>query len=305
MRIKSRKILLQINRDRQLYVFLLAGMLYLFIFNYLPIYGIQIAFKDYVESKGITGSAWVGLVHFQKFFKSYQFIKLLRNTILLSVYQLAFSFPIPIVLSLLLNQVKGKGFKKVVQTVTYAPHFISLVVMVGMIQVFLSPYNGIVSNIIGFFGGDMKNILGSSDAFRSIYVWSGIWQNTGWATIIYLAALSGINPELYEAARVDGASKFHLLRHIDIPGIMPTAIIMLILSFGRIMSIGFQKAYLLQNKLNLSTSEIIPTYVYKVGLMNAQFEYSTAINLFNSVINIVLLILINKLSKKVTEVGLW
>lgn len=293
------------KRHWQLWVLALPAIIYFVIFNYLPMYGVQIAFKDFYAMKGITGSPWVGLKHFERFFTSYQFKRLITNTLGISFYQLILGFPMPIALALILNQTKNQKFKKTVQTLTYAPHFISVVVMAGIIILFLSPTSGIFNHALRFFGFESINFMAKPEYFKTIYVLSGIWQNAGWGAVIYLAALSGISPSLYEAARIDGANKWHLIRFIDIPSIMPTATILLIMNVGRIMNVGFQKTYLLQNDLNLSTSEIISTYVYKVGLLDAQYSYSAAIGLFNTVINVVLLVSVNKLSKKVSETSLW
>lgn len=301
----SKKIIRNLVKDYQLYLFLLPGIIYFIIFNYIPMYGIQIAFREFVDIKGIWGSPWVGLEHFRRFLTSYQFWRLLKNTLGISIYSLVAGFPMPIILALMLNQTVNKRFKKLVQTVTYAPHFISVVVLVGMMQMFLSPRNGFINIIIQAFGGQPIVFLAKAEWYKTIYVFSGIWQGTGWGSIIYLAALAGINTELYEAAKVDGASKLQIIRHIDIPGIIPTAVILLILNLGRIMSVGFQKAFLLQNNMNLKSSEIISTYVYKVGIIEAQYSYSAAIGLFNTIINIILLVAVNKIAKKLTETSLW
>lgn len=268
-------------------------------------YGVTIAFKDFNAIKGILGSPWVGFDHFVRFFHSYQFWPLIKNTITISLYQLIAGFPVPIILAILLNQTRNKRFKSLVQTVTYAPHFISVVVLVGMLLIFLSPRTGFINHWIQAFGGQAILFMGEPTYFKSIYVLSGIWQNTGWASIIYLAALASISPELYEAAKVDGASKWKQILHIDLPGIMPTAIIIFILNVGQIMNVGFQKLYLMQNPLTESSQEIISTYVYKIGLISNQYSYSTAINLFNSVINILLLVLVNYISKRVSQTSLW
>ncbi|QUI25378.1 sugar ABC transporter permease [Vallitalea pronyensis] len=292
-------------KQYQLYLMILPAVIYFLIFHYGPMYGIQIAFKDFRPIDGITGSPWVGIKYFERFFKSYQFWRVLRNTLLLSVFQLAAGFPVPIIMALLLNQVKNMKFKKLVQTVTYAPHFISIVVLVGMLNVFLSPSTGLVNHVIRLFGGEAVYFIGKPEYFRTIFVASGIWQNAGWGTIIYLAALAGVGPELYEAAKVDGASKLQIIRHVDVPSIAPTIIILLIMNLGRIMNVGFQKAFLLQNPLNAETSEIIQTYMYKVGLLQMEFEYSTAVSLFNTLINVVLLLTANRIAKKFSENSLW
>lgn len=293
------------KRDYQLYLLILPAVIYFLIFHYAPMYGIQLAFKDYKVIEGITGSPWVGFEHFERFFNSYQFERLIKNTLGISFFQLIAGFPVPIILALLLNTVKNKAGKKFVQTVTYVPHFISVVVLTGMLHIFLSPNGGLFNTIIGLIGIEPIYFLGEKQYFKSIFVLSGIWQNAGWGTIIYLAALAGVGPELYEAAKVDGASKLQIVRHIDFPSILPTVIILLVMNLGRIMNIGWQKAYLLQNSLNSETSEIIQTYMYKVGLIERQFEYSTAISLFNAVINIILLVTANRLAKRFSESSLW
>ncbi len=302
---KSRKIWAHIKQDGGLYLLLLPAVLYALIFLYAPMGGVLIAFKDYSPVKGIIGSPWVGLKYFMKFFNAYNFNQIFFNTLSLSVYNLIAQFPIPILFALLLNQMRQRRFRKVVQTVSYAPHFISMVVLVGMLNVFLSPSTGIVNILIKSLGGDAVYFLGKADLFRPVYVWSGVWQDTGRSAIIYIAALSSIEQELHEAAMVDGASKLQRTLYIDIPGIMPTAVIMLILNLGRIMSVGFEKAYLMQNTLNIASSEIISTYVYKVGLLNAQFSLSTAIGLFNSVISCVLVISVNFIARRYSDTSLW
>lgn len=286
---------------------LLLPVAYLVIFSYVPMYGVQIAFKRFNAGLGITRSPWVGFEHFIKFFESYLFVRTIRNTLEISLYSLIVGFPFPIILAIALNCCRRPRYKRVVQMVTYAPHFISLVVLCGMILQFLSPKFGIINNVIKFLGGKEILFIASPEYFSSIYVWSGIWQNVGWSSIIYVAALSGIDPELHEAAIIDGASRLKRVRYIDLPGILPTIIILLILSFGSIMSVGFEKVLLLQNSQNLERSEIISTYLYKVGLASSMpnYSYSTAIGLFNSAINFILLIFINTLSKKVSQTSLW
>jgi putative aldouronate transport system permease protein len=292
-----------VRRNWDMYLLILPVIAYFIIFHYLPMYGVQIAFKDFMAVKGIGGSPWVGLKHFERFFNSYYAWRLIRNTVGLSLYQLVITFPVPIILALLINEVRNSKFKRVVQTVTYAPHFLSTVVMVGLILVFLSPKNGMINLIIVALGGEPIYFMSESGWFKSIYVFSEVWQNTGWASIIYLAALAGIDPQLYEAAVVDGASKIKRIIYITIPCLMPTAIILLILNFGHVMSIGFEKVFLMQNDLNLESSEVISTYVYKNGLVGAQYSFSAAIGLFNSVIN--LLIVVNTISKRVSQTSLW
>lgn len=302
---KKKSILKDIFKCWQLYVLLIPTIIYFILFCYGPMYGVQLAFKEYNAVAGITGSPWVGFSNFTRFFSSYQFKQLLWNTITLSLYQLVVSFPVPIILALALNQVRHAKFKKLVQTVTYAPHFISVVVLVGMLNIFFSTRGGLVNEVVQIFGGDPIYFLGKEQYYQNMYVWSGVWQNMGWSAIIYLAALSGVSPELHEAAVVEGASKLQRIWYIDIPAILPTIVTLLILNCGQIMSIGFEKSFLMQNQLNIGISEIIPTYVYKMGLINAQYGFSTAVGLFNSVINCTLLVLVNKFSKKMGQSGLW
>lgn len=254
------------KRNYALYLFILPAFLYILIFHYWPLYGIQLAFKDYIPNKGIWGSPWVGFKYFKQFFSSYRFSQLIKNTLAISLYSLVAGFPMPIILALILNYTKNYRLKKFAQTATYAPHFISTVVMVSMVYIFLSPRTGIINTFIEFLGGEPKYFMGIPSHFRHIYVWSGIWQGTGWGSIIYIATLSGVDPELHEAAVIDGASKLRRIWHIDIPSIMPTAIILLILNMGSIMNIGFEKVLLMQNDLTLEVSEVISTYVYKMGM---------------------------------------
>jgi putative aldouronate transport system permease protein len=284
---------------------MLPALLYFIIFRYIPMLNAVIAFKDYSVVKGIWGSPWAGFKHFEMFFENPVFWTLLKNTFGLSFYALLIGFPIPILLALALNEIRDGFFKRAVQMVTYAPYFISTVVMVSMIMLFLAPRLGVINVGLAAMGLEPINFLGRPDLFRSIYVWSGVWQNSGYAAIVYLAALSGIDPTLYEAARVDGASRLQKIRYIDLPGIMPVAVIILILTAGSLLAVGFEKVYLLQNPLNLATSEIIATYVYKVGLLNSNFSFATAVGLFNSVINMILLVLVNSWAKRVSEVSLW
>ena len=295
----------RVARSWQLYLLLLPTLLLVFLFQYVPMYGVTIAFKNFKPALGILGSDWVGLRHFIRFFESPSFWRLITNTALLSSYELLVGFPIPIVLALMMNIVTGRRFKRTVQMVTYAPHFISTVVIVGMLGVFLSKNFGLANHLIEGLGGERIFFLGQREWFRSLYVFSGVWQNAGWGTIIYLAALSGIDPELHEAAVVDGASLWQRMWRIDIPGILPTVVILLILNVGQIMSVGFEKAFLMQNALNLQQSEIISTYVYKVGLIDARFSFSSAVGLFNTVINFVLLISVNRAAKLLGQSGLW
>jgi putative aldouronate transport system permease protein len=302
---KKGNILQVLKRDMSLWMFCLPGIVLTFIFSYVPMYGIQLAFRRYNGRAGIWDSPWVGLYYFKRFFESPYFDSTIRNTLVLSLYGLIVSFPIPIILALMLNSFRHKKYRKVIQTVTYAPNFISTVVMCGMIILFLSPSVGVINNIMNFFGLDPLNFMAKKEYWRHIYVWTGVWQSTGWSSVIYFAALSGISPELHEAGRCDGATKLQLIRHIDIPSILPTATILLIMNCGSILSVGFEKAYLLQNNLNLTVSEIISTYVYKVGLINNDISYSTAIGLFNTLINLVMLVAVNKAADKLSGNSLW
>lgn len=291
----------------QLYVLMLLPFAYLMIFRYYPMLGAQIAFRDYSLIGGIWRSPWAGFKHFTRFLNSYMFGRVMANTLILSFYQLIASFPLPIILALSLNYLPSRRFRKTVQMVTYSPHFISLVVLVGLMIQLLAMRNGPVNNLIELLGGQRQNFLGNPDAFRHLYVWSTVWQTLGYSSIIYIATLTSIAPELHEAAIVDGATILQRIRNIDIPGILPTAVILLILSTGRVLEIGFEKAYLLQNPLNLRTSEIIQTFVYKQGLLAPipQFSYAAAIGLFRAVIGLALLLTVNAISRRVSESSLW
>lgn len=293
------------SRHWTLYLLMLVPLVHLAVFKYVPMVNGVIAFKDYNVVKGIWGSDWVGVRHFQAMFDNPVFWDLVKNTFLLSFYAVVASFPVPIILALALNEIRQGFFKRTVQMVTYAPYFISTVVVVSMIIMILSPKLGLFSHVYGFFGVDRVDLLADADYFRHIYVWSDIWQTAGYSAVIYLAALSGIDPSLYEAARVDGASRLQKIWHVDLPSIMPTAVIILVLAVGNIMAIGFEKAFLLQNPMNLSTSEILATYVYKTGLLNADFSQATAVGLLNSVVNLVLLVLVNFAAKRLTGSGVW
>lgn len=305
MKTKKKNRIVKLKKSSQLYLLLLPAIIQVLIFRYGPIYGIQIAFKNYASNLGIMGSPWTGFSHFIRFFNSFNFTEILRNTLVLSFSMLIFTFPIPIIFALLLNQVQVKCFRKVLQTVSYAPYFISTVVVVSMLYTFLSPSSGIINFLLEKIGMEPYNFMGSAKCFVPTYVISAIWQTTGYSSVIYIAALAGVNGELYEAAKVDGASKFQRVLHIDLPSIMPTATILLVMSLGQIMNVGFEKAYLMQNALNLSRSEIIATYVYKVGLEQARYDFSTAINLFNTVINFILLLVVNRGAKKLNGNSLW
>ncbi|WP_394018469.1 ABC transporter permease [Anaerococcus cruorum] len=299
------RIKFYLKRYWQLYIFLLPALIYFLIFHYGPMYGVQIAFKKYMPSLGITGSPWVGFEHFKKFFDSYYFTDLIKNTLGISIYELILGFPMPIILALVFNELKNGFFKKFTQTVTYAPHFISTVVIVGMLVSFLSPSTGIINHIIAAFGGNRHAFLEDPKWFKTIYVLSGIWQNTGWNTIIYMSALAGVNPELHEAAAIDGASRFQRLLYINLPALVPTMIILLIMNFGSIMSMGYEKILLMQNPLNMAASNVISTFTYQQGLIDANYSYAAAVGLFNAAINAILLLSVNKITRKVTDIGLW
>ena len=296
-----------IKKNSGLYVLILPAVILSFCFAYIPMYGILISFKDYRNALGIMGSPWADPLfkHFIQFFNSFQFGTTIKNTLFISFYSLLAMVPLPIILAIMLNQMRVKTFKRVFQTITYLPHFISTVVIVGMLLIMLSPSSGLIGNIYRLFGAEAPNLMGQASSFASIYVWSEVWQRTGWDSIIYLAALSAIDPTLYEAATVDGANRWQRIWHIDLAMIMPTACILLILRAGSIMNVGFEKIYLMQNNLNLSASEVISTYVYKIGIISAQYSYSSAINLFNTLVNLVLLITVNHFSRKFNETSLW
>ncbi|MFR2839237.1 MAG: ABC transporter permease [Zhenhengia sp.] len=295
----------RIMRHWQLYIILLIPVVLVAIFSYGPMYGLQIAFKDYIPSYGIEGSKWVGFKHFINFINSHQFSRLIGNTITISLYSLIAGFPIPIILALALNECTSTKFKKAVQMITYAPHFISTVVMVGIILLILSPSSGIINQFIQLFGGKPIDFMAKPEWFKSIYVWSGVWQGMGYSSIIYIAALAGIDPTLHEAAIVDGASRWQRIWHVNIPGILPTVTILLIMNFGSIMSVGYEKILLMQNSLNMAKSDVISTFVYRMGLESAQYSFSAAVGLFNAVINFILLAIVNMVAKKLGETSLW
>lgn len=285
----------------QLYLFLLPPLIYLIIFCYVPMSGLQLAFKKYNAVDGIWGSPWVGLDQFRKFFSSYMFGTVIKNTLKVSIYSLLVSFPIPIILALILNSIESPGYKKFAQTITYLPYFISTVVLVSILMQVVNPRVGLIANLVEKMGGKtIPDLMASPRAFPHLYVWSGIWQSMGYNSIIYIAALANTDQSLHEAAKIDGASRFQRVLHIDLPSIMPTASILLIMNCGNIMNVGFEKVLLMQNDLNISASEVISTYVYKIGLGTTvtDFSYATAIGLFNSVINLIMILIVNVISKK-------
>lgn len=305
---KDEKFLERLRKDiiknKYIYLMALPCVLYYIIYHYWPMYGALIAFKEFSPSLGIMDSPWVGFKYFEQFFTSVYFVRVLKNTLLMSLYSLIWSFPAPIILALLMNELKNAKFKKTIQTVTYLPHFISVVVISGMLIDFCAQ-DGLFNYIIQLCGGEASNLLMKPKLFRTIYIGSDIWQGVGWGSIIYLSALTGIDTELYEAAKVDGANRWHQLRYITIPGIVPTIIIMLILRIGSLMNIGFEKIMLLYNPATYEVADVISTFVYRKGLLEANYSYSTAVGLFNSVINFGLIIMANRLSKKYSETSLW
>lgn len=290
--------------NKYIYLLLLPVVVYLFIFNYVPMYGVVIAFKNFKPRMGILKSPWVGMQYFQEFVSSMYFGRTLKNTLALSVLSLIFGFPAPIIFAVLLNEIRNMRFKKIVQTVTYLPHFITTVIIASLILVFTNS-NGFITQVVNSVTGHTGSLIGDENYFRAIYVVSGIWQGFGWGSIVYLATIAGISPELYEAARIDGANKFRQIWHVTLPGMRPTIVIMFILSMGGLMSVGWEKAFLLQSPITYSTSDIISTYVYRKGFEDANYSYSAAVGLFNSVVNLALLIAANKLSSKVNETSLW
>ncbi len=294
-----------LRRYWQLYLIMVPALLYFFVFKYIPIANAAIAFKDFNVLKGIWGSPWVGFKYFDLFFSNPVFWTLLQNTLGLSLYGLVVGFPFAIILALCLNEIRDGFFKRFTQLVTYAPYFISTVIMVSMLMLVFAPRLGIANLGLNALGQESINFLGIPVMFPSIYVWSGVWQYSGYSAVIFLAALSGVDPQLYEAAKIDGANRFQKIINVDLPGIMPVIVIILILNVGNLLSIGFEKVFLMQNPLNLSSSEIIATYVYKIGLLNANYSFATAVGLFNSVINMILLVSVNAFAKRISDTGLW
>lgn len=298
----------RIREHWQLYVFLSVPLLYIIVFAYIPMGGLAIAFEKYNGSDGFFGSAWVGFRNFETFFRSYEFERVLRNTLTLSFYSLLANFPLPILFALALNAVPGTGYRRLVQTVAYMPHFISTVVIVGLLMQVLNARIGAYGVIFNALtGSKAPDLFAEAGSFPHMYVWSGVWQGTGWSSIIYFAALSGIDTGLHEAAQIDGANRFQRMIHIDLPCILPTASIMLIMAAGRVMSVGFEKVYLMQNTINLKTSEVISTYVYKMGMVNGggDFSFGTAVGMFNSVVNFILIIAVNRICRSLGGSSLW
>ncbi|WJH32747.1 ABC transporter permease subunit [Paenibacillus sp. CC-CFT747] len=301
----KRTIVKELIRDKYLYLLLFPGMLLLLVFRYVPMYGVVIAFKDYNIFAGIQKSPWVGFDNFSRLFHSPDFVEILRNTIVISVYKLAADFIVPVILSLLLNELRNQRFKRVTQSIVYLPHFVSWVIFAGIIATFLNPVDGLVNYILQAFGGKAIDFLGTPSYFRSILVVSHVYKEVGWSTIIYLAAMSGVSPELYEAARIDGANRFRQVWHVTLPAIRPVMIILFILSLANILEAGFQQVFLLYSPLVYDVADIIDTYVYRVGLVDADYSYATATGIFKSVVSMVLIISANAIVKKFGQEGLW
>lgn len=297
-------LLKDISKNRLLYVMLIPVLLYFTVFHYFPMYGASIAFKDFTPRLGITGSPWAGLEHFESFFNGIHFWRVVKNTLLISFYELLFGFPAPIILALLLNEVRKTVFKRTVQTITYMPHFISLVVVCGIIKEFTMS-DGLINDILAFFGRERLSLLLEPEYFRTIFVSSSIWQNIGWGTIIYLAALAGIDQEQYEAAKIDGANRWRQMLSVTLPGIMPTITILFILEIGRLMNVGSEKIILLYNPSTYDTADVISSYVYRVGLQEFNYSFSSAVGLFNSAINFTLVFGSNWLSRRMNKTSLW
>ena len=294
-----------IRRDRFLLLLVVPAVVYYIVFHYLPMYGAIIAFKQFSPTKGILASPWVGLKYFEQFFQSVYFGRLVKNTVLLSVFTLLFGFPVPIVFALILNELRKPGFKRIVQTISYLPHFISVVIVVGMVVNLFAMRGGIVNNVIEYFGGERINFLMDPRYFRSLYIGSEIWQTFGWNSIIYFAALASIDAELYEAARIDGASRLRQMRHVSLPGMLPVTVILLIIALGNLMGVGFQKVLLLYNPSTYSVADVIGTYTYRRGILNAEYSFGAAVGLFNGVINLAVLLTMNKISRAVSQISLF
>ncbi len=307
VKIKSDRVFSDLKKNWQLYLMILIPVVYMFVFKYIPMYGAQIAFKDYQANKGIFGSEWVGLKHFQRFFSSPQCWQLLRNTLALSLYSLFSSMPLPIILAICFNYMRNEKFKKLVQMVTYTPHFLSTVIIVSLITLLFNARSGVVSSIALKLTGERLNILGTAGAFRHLYVWSGTWQTLGWASILYVSALSGVDPALHEAAMIDGASKWKRVWHIDIPTILPTIAISMVMSMGGVLSVGFDKTFMMQNSINLEVSEVLSTFEYKRGIASSipDYSYPSAVGLAMSIVNFILVMSANKISNKLSGYGLW
>ncbi|MDX8045104.1 ABC transporter permease subunit [Gracilibacillus sp. S3-1-1] len=303
-KVKKATVFNTLRRDYQLWLMILPAIICVIIFNYIPMYGIQLAFREYDFTAGLTGGQFAGLKYFEQFVNSHLFWDLIRNTLLISITTIVVGFPAPIALALLVNQIRWKRGKRILQTTVYLPHFISIVVLVGLLNVMLSPNTGVLGLLLAKLGVE-GNLLASVNAFVPIYVLSDVWQHVGWNSIIYLAALASVDPQLYDAAKIDGANKWQIIKNVEIPAIIPTIIILLILNMGSVISTGFEKIFLMQNSLNLPISEVIETYVYKTGIVSNQFSYAAAIGLFNTLINFIMLVIVNTIAKKVARISLW
>ena len=304
-KIEFNRLWTDVKRKKLLLLMLVLPVSWYVIFCYLPMFGVVIAFKDFSLRKGIWGSEWVGLAHFQRFISHPYFYRLIRNTFLLSIYSMIFSFPLPIILALMINELRSAAYKKIVQTISYLPHFISTVAIVGMVVLMLSPTTGFVNKMLTMIGIEPIYFMIEKSWFRTIYIASGVWQSVGWSAIIYLASLAGVNPELYEAATIDGATRLQRIRHINIPGIKNTIMILMILNLGSMLSVGSEKVLLMYNEMTYETADVISTYIFRVGLLHAEYSYSTAVGLMNSVINMFLLIIANNLSRRFADFSLW
>jgi len=302
--VKKRRFI-KVWKYRHYYLLMLPALIYVAIFHYGPMYGVQIAFKDYMGVLGVAGSPWVGFKHFISFFNSFYFYTIFRNTLMLSLYSLIAGFPLPIILALMINELKETRLRKSIQTVMYAPHFISMVVLIGMINTMFSPSMGVVNYVREAMGLDRMYYMTIPEVFPHMYVWSGIWKSLGWNSIIFIAALSGVDPQLHESAVIDGASRFQRIIYINLPTISPTIVILLIMQIGNLISVGYEQVYLLQNNLNIEYSEVIATFVYKRGILNRSYSFAAAVGLFNNVINIALLFIANAISRKVSKSGLF
>lgn len=303
---KRKSLNLKIKKDSiVLWLMIMPAIISIIIFNYMPMYGIQLAFREYNFSAGLAGGEFVGLKYFKQFINNYQFPIIMRNTFTICLVNLVINFPAPIILALLFNQIKNKKRKAFIQTMTYLPHFVSLVIVVSIMNLLFSPETGIIGQHLRTANGEVINLLGSAKSFLWMYVFSDMWQHCGWNAIIYLAALSSVDPQLYDAAKIDGANRWHLLKYIDIPVIVPSMMVLLILSMGNLLNANFDKIYLMQNSMNLSVSEVISTYVYKLGIKSNQFSYAAAIGLFSTLINVAFLLVTNKISKKTADMSLW
>lgn len=300
---KAKRLLKNIASNWQAYVLILPAFITTTLFHYVPIYGLQIAFKNFKSSIGIWGSRWVGMKHFYSILSTMD-MRIITNTLSISLYSIAV-FPLAVIFAFMLDEVRHAKFKKTVQMISYAPHFISTVVIVSVIQCFFKRSNGLVNNVIALFGGERIDFLGIPEYFASIFVWSDLWQNLGWDAIIYIASLAGVSRDLIESANIDGANRLQIIWHIKLPHILPTAVTLLILRTGSVLNVGFEKVFLMQNSLNLSASRVLSTYIYDMGIKNARFDYATALGLFNNVVNLVVLILVNALAKKIAKTGLF